>query len=345
MRIFKWGQERVFRALDWALPRRLADYLRIVRMAAIHDCQIHEGLPLNFASVLGGEFGQRLVADLRRGLDIESLQLLDTLLARVAFFPAHADTYASLVYTDTVLTEKEQHDLARWPSVKKACQRRFRYPRRLYSAESFLFHHGMDDLPCACMKYVSGKDFIDLGAFIGDSTLVLNAYHPRKTYAFDVSPANARRFMRIMHLNGIDRASFELVLAGVSDAPGKMRFKDTGQINTALTMTGATEVEIITVDAFTATRNLTVGVVKMDIEGMGLKAVHGMAQTLRAHRPVLLLAVYHNADEFFGIKSFIESLDLDYAFMLRKFSPSHLFLETTLLAYPAELAERHDTVS
>lgn len=338
MQMFKWIKDHVFLAIDWIFPRRMADYLRIVRMAAMNPCSIHVGIPESFAAALAGESGPRLGADLRRGLDAESLQLVETLLARVAFFPTRTDGYVFLVYANTVLTEQERRDLARWPDVRRECQRQFRYPRKLFSTESFFYHHGMDDLPQACPDYVSGKDFIDLGAFIGDSTLILNQYHPRKIYAFDASPANARRFWRTMRLNGVDPARVELVLAGVSDAPGKMCFQDTGQGDTALTVTGGTEIEITTVDAFTAGKNLSIGVIKMDIEGMGLKAVHGMAQTLRTHRPVLLLAVYHNADEFFGIKPFIESLNLNYAFMLRKLSPSHLFTETTLLVYPAELA-------
>jgi len=73
---------------------------------------------------------------------------------------------------------------------------------------------------------------------------------------------------------------------------------------------------------------------------MGLKAVRGMEQTLRKDRPILLLAVYHNADELFRIKPFIESLDIGYAFRLRSLShTAGVLMEIALLAYPAELGD------
>ena len=76
----------------------------------------------------------------------------------------------------------------------------------------------------------------------------------------------------------------------------------------------------------------------MDIEGFGLAGVRGMVETLKKYRPVLSLAIYHNPDEFFKIKPFIASLNLNYRFAIRKFSHTHLMAETSLLAWPAELS-------
>lgn len=336
MMICQQIQTRFFVFISRMLSRRLADFFRIVRMVAFNTCQIHVGIPYDLVHAMRHADGPRLLADLRRGMDSESMDLLDMLQARIQFFSCGADGYTFLIYTDAMLSKRERADIVRWRDVYAECRRRYHFPGHLFTTEAFLYHHGLVYLPSTCHAFIVGKDFIDLGAFIGDSTLVLQVYRPRKVYAFDVSPANSRRFWHTMRRNGIDRTKVELVTAGVSDGQEHICINDTGAKDTALDRIGNTEVNVTTVDAFVMQRSINVGLIKMDIEGMGLRAIRGMEMTLRTHRPVLLLAIYHNADEFFLIKPFIESLGINYKFMLRKLIPSALYMETTLLAYPAE---------
>jgi FkbM family methyltransferase len=330
-------QMALFGALERLLPQRWVDFLKIARMAALHPCQIHVGIPGDLKRAVAGQEGEQLLADLRRGLDEASLAVLDRLLARLAFFPDIAEGYAFLVYSETMLEPRERAEISRWRGLQVACRESFRLPRRHFSPEAFLHHHGMKLLPPACQAYIAGKDFLDLGAFVGDSALVLRQYRPHRIYAFEVSPTIGRQFRRTMRRNRVGAEEVELIMAGVSDAPGRIRFQDTGMGDTTLGRCGSAEVEVTTVDAFVERRRLVVGLVKMDIEGMGLKAVCGMEQTLRKQRPVLLLAVYHNADELLRIKPFIESLGLGYAVLLRGLNHAGLLMEATLLAYPAEL--------
>lgn len=324
--------------MESLLPQRCVDFLKIVRLAALHPCRIHVGVPGDLKRAVMGQQGRQLVDALRRGLDEASLAVLDRLLARLAFFPDNTDGYAFMVYSETMLEPSERADISRWRKMLPTFRRAVRLPRRCFSPEAFLHHHGLKLLTPACQAFIAGKDFIDLGAFVGDSALVLRQYRPRKIFAFEISPATGRQFRRTMRRNGVGADEVELIMAGVADAPGRLRFHDTGMINTSLGLSGATEVEVTTVDAFVEQRRIAVGLIKMDIEGMGLKAVRGMEQTLRKDRSILLLAVYHNADELFRIKPFLESLSLGYAFTLCALSHSSgVLMEITLLAYPAEL--------
>ena len=104
---------------------------------------------------------------------------------------------------------------------------------------------------------------------------------------------------------------------------------------TTLNGIGKSEVEIIPLDSCKEVDG-TVGWIKIDLEGYGLPAVKGMVETIKRDRPVLTLAVYHCAEELFGIKKMLESLDLNYKIMFRslRFDGYH---ELTLIAYPAEL--------
>ena len=98
-------------------------------------------------------------------------------------------------------------------------------------------------------------------------------------------------------------------------------------------------VKITTVDEYAKQNRLQVGLIKADVEGMALNLIKGAAGTFRRDRPVLSIAIYHNAEEFFGVYEYLRSLDANYRFLIRSLSDSVLrYSETALLAYPAELA-------
>ena len=78
------------------------------------------------------------------------------------------------------------------------------------------------------------------------------------------------------------------------------------------------------------------GVLKADIEGMGLNFVHGAEQIIRRDRPLLSLSIYHNANEFTGIYQTLKSWDLNYHIEIKSFSPLSNWGEYSLFAYPKE---------
>ena len=80
----------------------------------------------------------------------------------------------------------------------------------------------------------------------------------------------------------------------------------------------------------------TFGVLKADIEGMGLNFVRGAEQIIRRDRPLLSLSIYHNASEFAGIYQTLKSWNLDYHFEIKSFSPLTPWGEHSLFAYPKE---------
>jgi hypothetical protein len=57
----------------------------------------------------------------------------------------------------------------------------------------------------------------------------------------------------------------------------------------------------------------------------------GAINTIKKQKPVLLLSIYHNANDFFEIKPLIESWNLGYKFKIRKLSMKEYFLVETML--------------
>ena len=190
-------------------------------------------------------------------------------------------------------------------------------------------------LPASVKNYVKNKIFIDGGACFGDSSLIFQNYSPKKVLAFDISEKNADIFRKVMKKNHLTEENVLLIQKGLGEKYEELSFEDGKGGSTTLNDSGKTKITIIPLDACREIDS-TVGWIKFDLEGFGLYAFKGMIETIKRDRPVLTLAVYHNPDEFFGIKKLLESLNLNYKITFKACSFSEIY-ELTLIAYPAEL--------
>ena len=87
-------------------------------------------------------------------------------------------------------------------------------------------------------------------------------------------------------------------------------------------------------DDFVKEHNLTVGLIKTDLEGYEQNFLEGAKQTIKIQRPILILSIYHTFDDFFKIKVWLESLQLNYKFKFCKTPNGCVFTETKLIAIP-----------
>ena len=104
-----------------------------------------------------------------------------------------------------------------------------------------------------------------------------------------------------------------------------------------LTEEGKDRCRIMALDDFVSEKNISsVGLLKADVEGMGLELLKGAIGTIRRDRPVLSLAAYHNVDELLGQYAYLSSELENYHFELRDLPPGSSF-EVTLLGIPEEI--------
>ena len=226
----------------------------------------------------------------------------------------------------------------------RAGEKAFRKLRKKYhfthlhcGEESFLFHHGLKMLPEKVLSCIKGRDFIDAGACFGDSTLSFLSYSPRKIYAFEPSPANGRIYKEIMGKNRVPEERYELVPMGLASRKGEIFFSDSKDSANNLRHGGETRAELVTLDEFVREKNVDAGVIKADLEGMGLDMLKGAKETLMKCRPVLSLSIYHSREELFGIYPFLKESLPDYHFCIRSTTFFRSMGEITLLGYPEEL--------
>lgn len=181
---------------------------------------------------------------------------------------------------------------------------------------------------------------MDCGAYIGDSLLILREYTDKKVYCFEFSQKTISTFRDVMKINNIN-SGYELIEEGIGEFPSTMLVNDSGKDNSSLHYSSeGNVVNITTIDEEVKKRRLNVGFIKADLEGYGLKMVKDAINTIKSQRPVLSIGIYHNYEEMFEIKPFIqkEIENYEFEFQLHRFSEGK-FVELTLFCYPRELKE------
>lgn len=209
-----------------------------------------------------------------------------------------------------------------------------------YDMEVFLYHHGLKHANQKIKEYVRKKDFIDAGAYIGDSALVLAEYDPSCIHSFEISKQHCLNYIKTMQINNIETNLYKLNNIGLSNVKQFVKLNNNGDMGKKIYNGNGDEVQLIVLDDYTNENNLTVGFIKADIEGAMFEALEGMQETIIKDRPVLSLAIYHSAKEFFDTKILLDEIcnNLDYSINIDShFSESMHIYGTILWAYPKEL--------
>lgn len=305
-------------------------------------------------SLLGGSFKdyllntnvKRKVSKLKNNLDIKSCTVIDEALWKMQNLPE--DAYQRFFFLSKhefypVIRQRFGHTAVESSnnSLKKTFKGFDSFPE-----ESFIFHHGLSSANEKIKNYIKGKIFIDCGAFIGDSAVVLIAYYaPKKLFAFDLSEANCEGFRKIMELNSVSCEKFDILNVGISDKNGHINMDKKSGIDFSPTRlnksTDGTIGALTSIDIFCSENKISdIGFVKFDIEGFGYAGLRGMKKTICQNRPVLSLAMYHSPQEFFEMKPLLEKItqQLNYKITVINCRNSPFCLaEVGLFAYPAEL--------
>ena len=93
-------------------------------------------------------------------------------------------------------------------------------------------------------------------------------------------------------------------------------------------------IKIVRLDDYVKQNHIVPGVIKTDLEGFEMHFLRGALDTIKKYRPIMVLSIYHSADDFFGIKPFIESLNLGYKFKLFKADDGMILGGTCLICIP-----------
>ena len=287
-----------------------------------------------------------ILENLKANLDIHSQKVVNDVIEKMLYIPdrKHRDFYRmDLEQAKNVLEfayEKEADRIC--SEALNVWKEKYVLQDGQYDVEVLYKHHGLNGVGQKIKDYIKNKDFIDGGAYIGDSALVFFEYEPKKVYSFEMSQKNSELYLKTMNDNNIRSEKYKFVNLGLSDGKYEFTINDTGENGASLLDLGDTLVYTTDIDSYVFENNLNIGFIKTDLEGSGLLALKGMEKTIKQFRPVLSLAIYHTPEEFFEIKPYLENIvkDLNYKIKIEKHnSVFHTISGVVLLAYPMELEE------
>lgn len=212
-------------------------------------------------------------------------------------------------------------------------------PQNLYNEAVFVHEYGLKYLDDNVIKYISNKDFLDVGAFIGDSSILFEKkYNARSVFAYE--PVSYSQKLLERTLDGNKSEVTHLVKKGIGDShkfldifidvdllsSSSMNKELIGERNIKET------IEITTIDA--ECKNRVVGLIKMDIEGSELSAIKGARETISRDKPVMLVSMYHTGRDFFEIPPLLKSYVSSYQFRFLDIGITSPLFEKILVAYP-----------
>ena len=329
-RAFALHRERLAR-LRCALGLHLPTYLCIDRISNSLDMD-------SFRNVLLQEDISAEYLPLIRNLDPASILTVSTIVSRLRhLFKARVQTDSSFFFlTPEEKKAKETQAVEFYPNIIQISPSVWAYGKYLFPSRDLepsvlLDKHFLERTQT--LGNVRGKNIIDAGGYIGDSALILADYTDKNVYSFEPFAENRERLETTLTLN--HTRNIVVVPKALGDEKTTMRgkFQDSSSRSVVASEDGATEaLDMTTLDDFVAEHKLTVGLIKVDVEGFEQRLLKGAERTIREQKPLLLISIYHNASDFFHIKPLLESWNVGYTFTIAKPFNSNIVVETLLIA-------------
>ena len=208
-------------------------------------------------------------------------------------------------------------------------------PVNQFDSSVFYSKYAIDEL--TTLDSVRNKDIIDAGGYVGDTALLFSSYTDKSIHVFEASPSNMDIIRETIRLNQLENIVPVSKALGEKSGTATFSLGERNSCNSLVERPGYNypnhiEVPVITLDDYVRENNLEVGLIKVDIEGGEQMLLKGAVETIRTQHPILLISIYHSANDFFEIKPMIEKMCDKYTFRIIKPANSAIVIETILLA-------------
>jgi FkbM family methyltransferase len=264
---------------------------------------------------------------LKKGLDEKSKEEIDNILFRYNIFARNNFINKKKLFTSQELNEQNKFKKINLKNYKD------NFTLNGYAPEVFYGVSGLKWLPKKQKSNLINGTFLDIGAYNGDSALSFYfTFSPKKIYAFEPQSRNFKILLE--NSKRISKNVISPIKKGVSNKIKTSNISNEFNTSKLTKNKKFEEIEIITIDNFVFKNQIKkIDLIKMDIEGEETNALLGAKKTIIKYKPTLTISIYHNPQDFFEIKSYLEKLVPEYKFIIKKANPfSHIF-ELMLIAY------------
>ena len=296
-----------------------------------------EALAKLFSDAMNREDSAQRFSALISGLDNESKNTVSDIIHRMGMI---ADGNKSL---QDVYTQREQEEFVRMndefsSKIVKLNDNLYYYngyylPVNQFDSSVFYSKYAIDEL--TTLDSVRNKHIIDAGGYVGDTALLFSSYTDKSIHVFEASPSNMDIIRETIRLNQLENIVPVSKALGEKSGTATFSLGERNSCNSLVERPGYNypnhiEVPVITLDDYVRENNLEVGLIKVDIEGGEQLLLKGAVETIRTQHPILLISIYHSANDFFEIKPMIEKMCDKYTFRIIKPANSAIVIETIL---------------
>lgn len=293
----------------------------------------------NFYNAVKGTDIEERYDRLVSGLSDDDRTMVDSMIGRIQHLCEKGDKTCYLPDEAERIYRNRKESL-RIVKLNDHCfiYRGYKLPINAFETSTFACNYGLDKIDNP--EYADGKDIIDAGAYIGDSALVFDRYFSkcRRIYAFEPDAGSYALMEKTIAMN--KKSNIIPVAMGLGDSNSEGELTSHGMGSNLLDRRFGQEpkndrtIRIVRLDDYAKQNNIVTGVIKTDLEGFEMHFLRGALETIKKDRPILVLSIYHSADDFFGIKPFIEDLGLGYRFRLFKADDGMILGGTCLICIP-----------
>lgn len=225
----------------------------------------------------------------------------------------------ALLYQSAIKELYELEDLETRRYLEVILKTRLRGEDVLFSAEDY--RNTGNGIAYFCDDNLAPSDlvtFIDIGAYDGNSIKpVANYYKEKLSRIIAFEPNKSARnslnlFLQDSHLEGIS----EVLSYALGSEEGLIGFSSYGQMG----QVDGDSNEFIEQKRFDDISEINIigdPMVKMDIEGAEMDALHGMEQFIKCFQPYLAICIYHKETDLYRVAEYIKSINNCYRLFIR----------------------------
>ena len=262
----------------------------------------------------------------------ELLERFDCMAAEHEFYAPDLPLFGDVRFDENVLSEradeiKAAYDLLADEQSKKVFENVLLY--KISGKISYLRDCETDksEIYTNILAVNQNEDYLDLGAYDGDTVRELLEYTNRKYSSIIAVEPDPKNFKKLVNKT----PEAECINKGVYNFSGEIAFSTEASRNSSVSEKGKRVIEVSTIDEMVGERN--VSFIKMDVEGSEKAALEGGNKTFERCRPKMLISAYHRMWDIFELVNFAASILPDYKIYLRH-QPYVPNWETNIIAVP-----------
>ncbi len=192
---------------------------------------------------------------------------------------------------------------------------RIRFSPRLFSLLTQVFVRNQYDINEANVR---GKTIVDVGANIGDFSLMCACLGAGRVYAFEPVEKNYRELVDNIAENGWKNVIIP-VNAGLGDKKERIRVEEETLMGTA--SPDAPLVEVVRLDDYLQENGIgRIDFLKMDVEGYEENVLLGARGAIARDKPVLSFSAYHKPTDMKRLPQVVREIRADYRIRLNRYA-------------------------